>query len=164
MRPQSNHPMDDLFTMLDFIKNEEKYTSRMQSIRDQELVVSEKLAILGTFEQAEKMKEQCQLTLDKLEQKKTELAEDFSKQRMDLIQEFKVKEDKLVQRSLDLDKVKNTLNLEREDLAIDRDKYKQDRLQFAKEAAHVTSRENAVEKAELALATKVAKLNQLMST
>ena len=53
MRHQANHPMDDLFTMLDFIKNEDKYTSRMESIRSQELQVSEKLKVLGTFDQKE---------------------------------------------------------------------------------------------------------------
>ena len=110
------------------------------------------------------MKEQCQLTLDKLEQQKIELAEQFEKQKQELLKEFKAREDKLVQRSLDLDKIKVSLNRDKEDLEVDRDKYKADRLQFVKEAAHVTSRENAVEKAELTLATKVAKLNQLMST
>ena len=164
MRPQPNHLMDDLFTMLDFIKNEEKYTSRMESIRAQELAVAEKLKVLGTFDQAEKMKEQCQLTLDKLGQKEIELTEQFEKQKQELLQEFKIKEDKLIQRSLDLDKIKVSLSRAQEDLEVDRNKYKSDRIQFAKEAAHVTSRENAVEKAELALATKVAKLNQLMST
>ena len=159
---RANLQANDLLDIVDFIKNEEKYTARINELKEQEARLDEKLEIVQTLAAAEA-----------LEQKYIELQLVIKQEREALKDEHKALQDKLhkehkdrltlvAHRESDLRQLRSQLGEEREELKQMAEKQEAQAALLRQRDMFLTERENKLKIDETNWRNKIAQLNQTL--
>ena len=123
MRSRNALQANDLLEIVDFIKNEEKYTARINELKAIEARLDEKLQVVNTLEEAQTMQEKAILIQDKLARDRTALEQEFEDEKERL---YKEHNDRLIV----VDKRLSELRKAKEEVILDKEQFKKDQEQL----------------------------------
>lgn len=159
---RANLQANDLLDIVDFIKNEEKYTARINELREQEERLDKKLEIVETLEAAQAL-EQKYIDLQLiLKQEREALKEEYKTLTETLKKEHQDRLNVIAQRESDLRQVRHQIGEEREELRRISERQMSQKTEFTKRESYLTSRENKLNADETKWRNKVNQLNQIL--
>ena len=155
---------NDLLDIVDFIKNEEKYTVRINELREQEARLDEKLQIVNTLEAAEIEERKYQDLQIRIKQEQEVVFEQYKTLTAKLTKEHQDRMNLVVERESELRKLKSQLGEEQEELRQISVKQEAMVKELQKRDTFLTERTNILDKQETYWRNKISQLNQILGT
>ena len=157
-----NLQANDLLDIVDFIKNEEKYTARINELREQEARLDTKLEIVNTLEAAE-VQERKYIDLQLvLKQEREVLKEEYKTLTEKLKKEHQDRLNAVIQRESDLRQLRSQIGEEREELKQTTERHAAEFTQLRQRDAFLTDCVNKLNIEETKWRNKIAQLNQIL--
>ncbi len=155
---------NDLLDIVDFIKNEEKYTKRINELKAQEARLNEKMKIVNTLDKADALMQRNLTIEEKLAKDRAGLEIEFKARKQELEQEYQKKISAVEQERNKVASKTGELNRE---LALVR----QEQMECVKQRNSIQEAWTNLNKKEMELhardeeiTRKVSAINQIMST
>lgn len=164
MRGRNPLQANDLLDIVDFIKNEEKYTQRINELKALEASLDEKMGIVRTLEQAHNINEKNLLIQQKLASDRKVLEQEIIDQKVILKKEHEERIAKVAKREVELRHIREELTLDQEDLKKQQYQLDQAYKKYGLDRTELDQRLHAIDKQEFNWQTKLAKLQQIMGS
>lgn len=162
MRNRGTLQANDLLDIVDFIKNEEKYTVRIKELQDLEASLQTKMKIVNSLEEVEAMKEKNQIISEKLAQDRIKLEQEFEDRKILQKRDEDERYAKISKRESELRHMKEDINDANDILRQGQDLLGEIQRKYGLDRQDLDRRLNEVEKTEFKWREKIVQLNKLL--
>ena len=152
----------DLLDIVDFIKNEEKYTARINELQERENRLDEKLRIVNTLEAAEAEEQRFLQYQEHAKLREEDLKKEYEDLKKKLREEHDLRLEKVIKREVDVRNLNNQVAAKMQDLKLISDKHALELNEFKKLDIRLTERDRVLKEQEAYWLNKINKLNQIL--
>ena len=152
----------DLLDIVDFIKNEEKYTARINELKEYEARLDEKLQIVNTLEAAEAEEQRFLVMQEHAKIREEQLKQEYVDLKDKLRKEHDLRLEKVIERERDVRALRDQVAEKMETLKAITDKHTAELNEFKKLDQQLTKREQVLSEQETFWRNKITQLNRIL--
>lgn len=153
---------NDLLDIVDFIKNEEKYTARINALRDQEARLDEKLQIVNTLEAAEAEERKFLQFQEHAKVREEQLKKEYEDLKQTLREEHDLRLSKVIERERDVRNLRDQVAEKMDNLKAISDQHAVELNEFKKIDERLTERDRLLKEQETFWRNKITQLNRIL--
>lgn len=152
----------DLLDIVDFIKNEEKYTARINELKEHEARLDEKLQVVSTLEQAEAEEQRFLVMQEHAKLREEQLKKEYEDLKKKLREEHDLRLEKVIQREIDVRKLNNQVAEKMQELKTITDRHTAELSEFKKLDSQLSERDRVLKEQETFWRNKITQLNRIL--
>ena len=152
----------DLLDIVDFIKNEEKYTARINELKEQEARLDTKLEIVQTLEAAQTEEQRFLVMQEHAKIREEQLKQEYVDLKDKLRKEHDLRLEKVIERERDVRALRDQVAEKMETLKAITDKHTAELNEFKKLDQQLTKREQVLSEQETFWRNKITQLNRIL--